>query len=163
MLHTLLLFSYKYISNLLMPHQLIWDSWADMATKHLCTELYWATFFIIWIKKIIFNICTNLWGFKIGAPPVADAVVNHPVLFNAILPSKDLTTMQMLMDLQLLGHKSLMTLMFYAVLPQSSGVLDLPLHPPLDSALLQACTKPECHVLQGSRLHQRVTSKLLTV
>lgn len=33
---------------------------------------------------------TNLWRFKVRAPPIANAVVNHPVLFHTILPSKDL-------------------------------------------------------------------------
>lgn len=110
---------------------------------------------------MIFTICTNLWGLKIGAPPVANAVINHPVLFNTILPSKDLRPMQMLMYLQILSNQSLMKLMFYAALPQSSGVSDLPLHPLLDSALLQACTEPQRHIPHCSSLHQRVNSNYL--
>lgn len=52
------------------------------------------------------SVCTNLWGLKVGAPPVADAVINHPVLFHTILPSKDLKHKQMLMNLLVHNHQS---------------------------------------------------------
>lgn len=51
-----------------------------------------------------------------------------------------------------------MKLMSCAVLPQSSGVSGLPLHPLLDSALLQACAEPQFHILHSFSLHQRVNS-----
>lgn len=85
------------------------DKLADQAAK---TSLYWtvAAAFVFTFKVTIpfflmdfllspSSVCTNLWGLKVGAPPVADAVIDHPVLFHTILPSKDLTHKQMLMNL----------------------------------------------------------------
>lgn len=56
------------------------------------------TFFSYGLPIVPVFVCTNLWGLKVGAPPVADAVINHPVLFHTILPSKDLAHKQMLMN-----------------------------------------------------------------
>lgn len=134
-----------------LPGQTIWDSFADMATK-AHSWLFSISKFVLIFKCIIFHVCTNLWGLKVGAPPVADAVVNHPVLFNAILPSKDLTSKQMMMCLYIYSHRNKRKLRPWVVLPQSSGVSDLPLHPPLDSALLQACKEAQCHPPHSSSL-----------
>lgn len=36
----------------------------------------------------------NLWWFKIGSPPVSNAVINHPVLLHAVLTAQDLAKAQ---------------------------------------------------------------------
>lgn len=53
-----------------------------------------------------YSVCTNLWRLKIGAPPVADTVVNHPILLHAILPSEDLIPKQMLVYVFVHNHQS---------------------------------------------------------
>lgn len=40
------------------------------------------------------RIVTNLWRLKIGAPPVANTVINHPVLLHPILSPENLTVNQ---------------------------------------------------------------------
>jgi len=43
------------------------------------------------IYKIKANISTHLWRFKVWSPPVTNAVINHPVLLDAILTAQDLS------------------------------------------------------------------------
>lgn len=42
------------------------------------------------------SVWSHLWRLKVGAPPVADTIVNHPVLLYTVLPSEDLTSKQKL-------------------------------------------------------------------
>lgn len=42
-------------------------------------------------KKMKVNVSTHLWRFKVWPPPVTNAVINHPVLLDAILTAQDLS------------------------------------------------------------------------
>lgn len=41
---------------------------------------------------------TNLWWFKIGSPPISNAVINHPVLLHTVLTAQDLAKEQVLIS-----------------------------------------------------------------
>lgn len=42
-------------------------------------------------RKTKANVSTHLWRFKVWSPPVTNAVIDHPVLLDAILTAQDLS------------------------------------------------------------------------